>query len=204
MGPFLQKRQIDENQIYELFENPSECVNVSVDDIGVTEQKASGRCKNPPPKESKHYVKNTVIHIQQGLGKYTLDGLGIRKTLVLLTAFLLHNDLANRMIVVFADGADDIKNAVRDLYGWAPFRIILDWFHLAKKCKERLSMSMKGRAIRNDVLKKLLSLLWLGKVNAAIEYLKRLDAGKVRNAKEIEKLIAYFERNRSHIPCYAL
>jgi hypothetical protein len=198
------ERQIDEHQIYELFENPSECVNVSVDDVGVTEQKATGRSKNPPPKDSKHYVKNTVIHIQQGVGKYILAGLGIRQTLILLTAFLLHNDLANRMIVVFADGADDIKNAVRDLYGWAPYRIILDWFHLAKKCKERLSMGMKGRAIRNDVLKQLLSLLWLGKVDAAIEYLKHLDASKVRNAKEIEKLIAYFERNRSHIPCYAL
>ncbi len=78
------ERQID---VTELFEDPSKCVNVSVDDVGVTEQKASGRSKNSPPKESKHYVRNTVIHIQQGVGKYILDGLGIRKTLIILTAF---------------------------------------------------------------------------------------------------------------------
>jgi hypothetical protein len=198
-------RQLDGQQIDELFENPSECVNVSVDDVGVTEQKASGRGKNPPPKESKHYVRNTVIHIQQGLGRYILDGLGIRNTLIILTAFLVHNDLfSSKMIIFFTDGADDIKNAIREVFGWAPFRIILDWYHLTKKCKERLSMGMKGREVRNVVLKKLLSLLWLGKVDAAIEYLKRLDAGKVRNAKEIEKLIKYLEKNRSHIPCYAL
>jgi len=198
------ERQIDANQITELFEDPSKCVNVSVDDVGVTEQKASGRSKNSPPKESKHYVRNTVIHIQQGVGKYILDGLGIRKTLLILTAFLLHNDLHDKMIVFFTDGADDIRNAIKETYGWTSFRIILDWYHLTKKCKERLSMALKGREIRNEVLKTLFSLLWLGKIDATVEYLKHLDADKVRNASEIKKLIVYLEKNRGYIPCYAL
>jgi hypothetical protein len=197
-------RQIDEDQLHELFENPPECVNVSVDDVGVTEQKATGRSKNPPSRDHKHYVRNTVIHVQQGLGKYILDGLGVRETLVLLTAFLLHNDLSGKMIVFFTDGAGDIRSAIKDLYDWAPFRIILDWYHLTKKCRERLSMGLKGREIRNEVLKELLSLLWLGKLDAAVAYLKNLDAGRVRNPGEIKKLIEYLEKNRSHIPCYAL
>jgi hypothetical protein len=197
-------RQIDEHQLCELFEDPSECVNVSVDDVGVTEQKATGRCQNPPKREHKHYVRNTVIHIQQGLGKYVLDGLGIRKTLLVLTAFLLHNDLSGKMIIFFADGDEDIRNAIKELFGWIPFRIILDWYHLGKKCQERLSMGLKGREIRNEALKKLLSLLWLGKVDAAIEFLKSLDASKVRNAGEVAMLVKYLEKNRGYIPCYAL
>lgn len=47
-------------------------------------------------------------------------------------------------------------------------------------------------------------MLWLGKVDAAEEYLRGLDGNMVRNISEIELLIAYFERNRNNIPCYEL
>ena len=197
--------QIDEAQINEVFEDLTHSVNISVDDVGVTEQKESNRSKDSQPSESKHYVKNTVIHIQQGINKYILDGLGMKGMLIILTAFLLNNNLlTNNTIVFFADGADNIKNGIKDIFGWRPYRIILDWYHLRKKCKERLSMAMNGRVVRNMVLKKLISLLWLGKVDAAEEYLRGLDGNMVRNISEIELLIAYFERNRNNIPCYEL
>ena len=198
-------RQIEATQSHEVFENPAHSVNISVDDVGVTEQKATGRSRNPVAKESKHYVQNTVIHIQQGLNKYILDGLGIRKTMILLTSFLLYNNLlTNKNIIFFADGAADIKNPIKDIYGWRPYQIILDWSHLKKKCKELLSMALKGREIKNDVLKEVFVLLWLGKVDAATQYLRGLDHSKVRNVQQIEKLIGYFNRNPSNIPCYAL
>ncbi len=166
-------RQIDAIQSLKVFEDPAHSVNISVDDVGVTEQKANGRRKDSLPKESKHYVQNTVIHIQQGVNKYILDGLGIKKTLILLTSFLLYNDLlTNKTLMFFTDGAVDIKNAIKDIYGWRPYQIILDWYHLKKKCKERLSMALKGREIRNVVLKQVLALLWLGKVDAAVLYLR--------------------------------
>ena len=197
--------QIDEILINEVFEDVEHSVNISVDDVGVNEQKESGRSKDSSLKESRHYVKNTVIHIQQGISKYILDGLGMREMLIILTAFLLSNKMfTNNSIIFFADGADNIKNGIKDIFGWRPYRIILDWYHLRKKCKERLSMAMKGREVRNMVLKKLISLLWLGKVDAAIEYLRSLDVNMVRNNNEIELLIGYFEINRNNIPCYAL
>ena len=199
------ERQIDVTQVHEVFEDPAHCVNISVDDVGVTQQKETGRSKDSEPKESKHYVKTTVIHIQQGLSKYILDGLGIRKTVILLMSFLLYNDLlTDKTIMFFTDGAADIKNVIKDMYGWRAYRILLDWYHLKKKCQERLSMAMKGRELRNAVLKQVLIQLWLGKVDAAILYLRSLDTSKVRNADQIEKLIDYFNKNRSHIPCYAL
>lgn len=198
-------RQIDATQSHEVFENPVYSVNISVDDVGVTEQKPEGRSRDSVAKESKHYVQNTVIHIQKGLNKYIIDGLGIRKTMLILTSFLLYNGLlTNNNIVFFADGATDIKNPIKDMYGWRPYQIILDWFHLKKKCKELLSMALKGRVIKNDVLKEVLALLWLGKVDVAALYLRSLDDCQVRNAEQIEKLIGYFNRNLSNIPCYAL
>ena len=65
-------------------------------------------------------------------------------------------------------------------------------------------MGMKGSEVRNMVLKKLIKLLWLGKVDAAIEYLRGLDVNMVRKIDELELLIGYFEKNRNNIPCYAL
>jgi len=199
------EKQIDECQIHEVFESPESCVNISIDDVGVTQQKEEGRSKNSPPKESRHYVKNTVIHIQQQSLKYVLAGLGIKHMLKILVAFMLNNNLFdNKTLIFFTDGADNIKNAIRDIFGWRPYRIILDWYHLRKKCKERLSMAMKGREIRNEVLKELLSLLWLGKVDVAVEFLRSLEPTKIKNKEHIEKLIAYFDRNWNYIPCYAL
>ena len=198
-------QQIDETSMHEAFVSDEHCVNISIDDVGTVEQKETGRMKNPPHKEGRHYVRNTVIHIQQGFMKYILAGLGIRKMLIILTAFLLHNELFdNKCLVFFADGADDIKKAIKDVFAWRPYRIILDWYHLKKKCQERLSMAMRGREIRNEVLIKVLQFLWLGKVERAFEYLKMLDNSKVRNKEHIEKLIAYLDRNFSYIPCYAL
>jgi hypothetical protein len=199
------EKQIDETQIKEAFVADEHCVNISIDDVGSVEQKPTGRMKNPPHKENRHYVKNTVVHIQNGFGKYILDGIGIRKMLVVLTAFLLCNGLfENKSIIFFTDGADDIKNPIREVFSWRHYRIILDWYHLKKKCKERLSMAIKGRDWRNEVLKNILIFMWLGKVDDAVEHLRKIDNYKIKNKDEIEKLIAYFQRNWSYIPCYAL
>jgi hypothetical protein len=140
------ERQIDETLIREAFIADEHCINISIDDVGSVEQKPTGRMKKPPHKEHRHYVKNTVVHIQHGIGKYILDGMGIRKMLLVLTAFLLFNGLfQNKSIIFFTDGADDIKNPIKEVFGWRPYRIILDWYHLKKKCQERLSMALKGR-----------------------------------------------------------
>jgi hypothetical protein len=118
---------------------------------------------------------------------------------------LLCNGLfENKSIIFFTDGADDIKNPIREVFSWRHYRIILDWYHLKKKCKERLSMAIKGRDWRNEVLKNILIFMWLGKVDDAVEHLRKIDNYKIKNKDEIEKLIAYFQRNWSYIPCYAL
>ena len=165
----------------------------------------SGRTPNSEPKDSKHFIKNTVIHIQQGSQKYVLTGIGLINQLIVLVSFLLHNDLfANKELVFFTDGADDIKNAIRNIFGWRPYRTILDWFHLRKKSAERLSMAMKGKELRNNTLKRILLLLWRGNVDGAVEYLRSLDPSTIKNSAEIKKLIDYLLKNKEFIPCYIL
>ena len=82
--------------------------------------------------------------------------------------------------------------------------IILDWRHLDKKCKEQLSMALKGRPIRNEVLDGLMRLFWQGLTEEAIAHLEGIDTEKIKNREVMGKPIAYLQRNGTYIPCYAL
>jgi hypothetical protein len=201
--------QIDLSELHETFEDPEYTkANISLDDVLAKKQKESNREKDSPGKEKKEYVKNTVAHLQSGENTpYILNAACVEKILVLVLAFLLHNGLLSSagQLIFFIDGEASLRLAIQSLFlGLLPFKIILDWFHLEKKCKERLSMGMKGKCIRNKVLGHITPLLWHGKVEAAIAYLQGLNAGDIKNQDEIKRLIGYFERNRDFIPCYAL
>jgi len=45
-------------------------------------------------------------------------------------------------------------------------------------------------------------MLWLGKINAATDILNNINEELIKS--NIERLINYFKRNSSNIPCYAL
>lgn len=75
--------------------------------------------------------------------------------------------------------------------------------NLEKKSKMQLSMAMKGRDIRNRVLRELTHLLWYGLVDKAIEFLRGIDNGSIKNREELEGLVDYLERSKPYIPCYA-
>ena len=75
---------------------------------------------------------------------------------------------------------------------------------LGKKCKEHLSLSLKGRIIRNAILDKLMPLLWYGSTDLAVVYLEGIAKDSIKNMVAFEKLIAYLNRNKSYIPCYAV
>jgi len=199
------EKQIDAARVQELYEDSQNVVNVSVDDVQVVKQKEKDRQKGSPRKENKEWAKNTIIHIVYKQSSYLLNGKGIIGTLIFLTAFMLNNNIADSgNLVFFVDGARDLQNAIVDMYGWRGYKLILDWFHLEKKCKEFLSMIVKGKFVKAVVLTTLLSYLWLGEVDKAIEYLRNIDKNSIKNEKKLNELIGYFERNRNNIPCYAL
>jgi hypothetical protein len=82
--------------------------------------------------------------------------------------------------------------------------IILDWYHLHKKCKELLSMALNGRDNRNAVLQNLMPLLWHGLVDQAIACLKNLSEAEIKNEDERMHLVQYLAKNRPMIPVYAV
>src|SRR2546423_5540791 len=144
-------------------------------------------------------VNNTVAHIQSGASKaYTLNTPTIAQMMIIVLAFLFHNGLMSLPgpLVFFIDGAQNLRGAIQNIFGFLSFKIILDWYHLEKKCKERLSLAMNGKHVRNTALEELLAWLWLGKTDQAITYLRNLSKDTIKNQKEIEHLIGYFSRNK--------
>ncbi len=196
------------SELYETFEDPEAIkANISVDDVCCKKQKAEGRKKGSPPKEKREMVNNTVAHIQnKEAKKYTLNTPTISQMMTSVLAFLLLNDLLSKpgSLVFFTDGARDLRKAIQDVFSFMPLKIILDWYHLEKKCKDLLSMAINGKQIKNQVLTELLIWLWLGKVDEAIGLLRDLKADYIKNAMQRDNLITYFSRNRDCIPCYAL
>ncbi len=138
-------------------------------------------------------------------GHYVLNGHGIKNVLLFLTAFLFHNGLTGARIQFFTDGHKALNEAIFKSFIWYKnIGIILDWYHLEKKCKEQLSLSLKGRIIRNAILDKLRPLLWYGSTDLAVVYLEGIAKDSIKNMLAHEKLIAYLNRNKSYIPCYAV
>ena len=181
--------------------HPETCVYVSIDDIGVKRQK--DHRKDGSVRSTKH-VENTVAHIQYGENTYVLSAIGMRNALKSVLAFLLLNNLLQYELLFLTDGAKDIKSHIEAVFAFHSHAVILDWYHLKKKCMEYLSMSVKGKEQRNAVLEKLLRYLWVGDVKTASEYLGGLKPSVIKNQKWIQELISYFERKGKAITCYAV
>jgi len=63
---------------------------------------------------------------------------------------------------------------------------------------------MKGRVVRNQMLDKLMPLLWYGLTDKAIAFLEEIEIDFIKDKSAMERLITYLERNRPYIPCYAV
>lgn len=180
---------------------PEECVYISIDDIGVKHQKDSR--KEGSVRDCK-YVENTVAHIQYSGESYILTGIGMRNVFKSVLAFLLVNNLLSRELIFLTDGAQDLRSHIQSVFQFHPYTVILDWFHLKKRCQEWLSMAIRGKDRRNAILEKVLRYLWAGNVAGASEYLSSLDSADIKNRKWLNDLLGYFEKKGDAITCYAL
>ena len=162
---------------------------VSVDDIGVKRQKGF---RKPGSKRESKYVENTVIHIQSEESTYCLTADGMQKAFRMLLAFLLKNSLLeDKRLVFITDGATNIKDHIAKFFGFRQYTLLLDWLHLKKKCKEYLSMALKGgkdekTAVRNA----LLGMLWVGNVEDAKNYIRKLDDKLLKNKGKAGEMVA--------------
>ena len=187
-------------------ESRDNCVYIAVDDIGVKRQKDLR--KSDDYEKDSRFVENTVAHIQDGSVSYSITALGMRNLFKSVIAFLLVNNLMSKEIVFLTDGAKNIKNHITEMFSFHKYDIILDWYHLKKRCQEYLSMSIKSRGKnkdnKNQCLEKILRYLWVGDVSSAVSYLENISEEKIKDKNWINALISYLERKREYIACYAV
>ena len=179
------------------------CVYISADDVGVTHQKDHRRDGGSKDGEK---VQNSVIHVEHAGKKHIITALGMRNAFVLLMAFLISNDLLeNKDIVIFSDGARNIRKCVEELFQFKNPVHMLDYYHLEKRMKEFISMAIKGDKESKRILRNVLdSKLWAGNVDEAISFLKNIPEKKIKNKARLDEAVDYLERRKANIGCYAM
>ncbi len=102
-------------------------------------------------------------------------------------------------VVALTDGARKIRQDLTTLFG-SCVTIILDWYHLAKRVYEHLSMCAHSRVEREAWERTLLGFLWQGQVKEALSYLAGVTA---RNGKALAELVGYLDKHTAEIIDYA-
>jgi hypothetical protein len=93
-------------------------------------------------------------------------------------------------IVAITDGAKTIRLRLSTLFGDA-FVLILDWYHLCKKVRNLMSMIAINKEQKSIHVRFLLSQLWFGQTDIALNYLKHKVIAK--NSLVLKELIGYLE-----------
>lgn len=185
------------------YEVEADSIQISIDGVGVKKQKE--KRQDSPPKSKRAMVYQTVAHIQHDQQIYSLTGAGSGTVLKWVLAFLVHNELLKYNLLFFVDGQRSLHNAILTIFAWfGPLQLILDWYHLQEKCYALLSVALKGRDQREQLLEQLLSLLWLGLVERAIALLQAIEPDQIKDQARLDDLMGYFQRQQPYIPCYAV
>jgi hypothetical protein len=186
-------------------ENPAPTAAVSIDDVGVKKQKPSRKPgAGRPPGRKKAWT--TVAHVQHAGATYTLTAPSVAAVLRLVCALLVASGLRDAVLLFFTDGQRSLKDTIFEFWSVrGRVSLILDWYHLQRKCRELGSLGLKGSIAAKKVhIQELRRLLWYGLVDRAKAYIDGLPPEAVRKPEVLEQIKGYLERNRSHIPCYAL
>jgi len=187
------------------YEDPKTTTNIAIDDVNVKRQNSSRPRQEDSEEQKRKYAHNTIAHIENGEEKYTLNGENTKSVLFFIMAFCFNNNLIGTRLQFFTDGHTFLNKAILKALSWySNIGIILDWYHLRKKCKEKLSMAMRGSVIRNQVLERLMPMLWYGLTERAIGFLDETEANLIKNQARMAELISYLQRNKPYIPCYEI
>jgi hypothetical protein len=107
-----------------------------------------------------------------------------------------------RTALVVADGARWIREWFAALQTQLPHStLILDWYHLRKKCHELGSRICRGRKEKVALLRPVYRHLWRGEVAAALAVLEGYR-GQTRNEAVLDELLKYLRARQDSIPNY--
>lgn len=194
------------NKDIDLYEPDSEEILLMCDGISVKRQKArrgSPSTVSRTTKEPKR-VTTDVVMLQQPTGnfRYLMAGLNEETNLAeALKAALIneYESCPSLNLVAITDGARNIRILFEQVFD-QPVSLILDWYHLRKKCYELMSMIARNKAEKETHSQIILAHLWQGQTNDALAYLQ--TKVMVRNQTKFEELLTYLTKHTSEIINY--
>lgn len=143
-----------------------------------------------------------TARVSTSTGTRYVSGTGSSFLTVLLTLVLLCAGRDRRLLVV-ADGARWIRSWAEQLSErWPQTQLLLDWFHLRRRCSEWASMCCRGRKAKAALLRPVYRHLWRGEVSAAIACLEAYRP-ETRSEEWLDKLITYLREREPYIPHYS-
>jgi hypothetical protein len=189
----------------DIYDPEAEEVLVFTDGIGVKAQKPHrdkpGATKTG--KEAKRHDTEVMLLQQQDGGfTYLCAGTDEKVSLCDVADACLRREWGQRRtplpVVALTDGARKIRQDLAALFG-SCVTVILDWYHLAKRVYEHLSMCAHSRLEREAWERAVLSFLWQGQVQAALSFLAGVSA---RNGKALSELVGYLQKHAEEIIDY--
>ena len=186
-----------------LYDPASQEFVVLTDAIGVPSQKPTRQRagQERKSKEAKRHDTDVfVLPRQDGGEQFVCEGLRETYSCVSAVGAFLRQEWSGCALAVVAitDGATKIRSDLGQIFG-ERVRVILDWYHLAKRVRENLSMIACGKEQREEWEEHLLPLLWNGQVDAARAFVAELSA-----RRELAKaaLLGYLDKHASEIIDY--
>jgi hypothetical protein len=167
-------------------------VLVELDEVKTKAQKSTGR---------KQVLTFTGLVLVGGLQYLLADGTA-EGLFEQLAGLLCRLDVVDgtRQLLVLADGACWIRTWFEGL-GLSDKTMIVCWYHVTKRCYEDLSGAGFAKERRESIHRHLLGLLWEGKVESAIAWLRGCR-DEARKPDWIDGLIGYLEKRRPYLPNY--
>jgi len=105
-------------------------------------------------------------------------------------------------LLVITDGARWIRTWYAHIQAQFPQgRMLLDWWHLRKRCGELASMICRGRTAKAHLLRSVYRHLWHGDVPAAVRVLETYRP-EAKDPGRLDELIAYLQARAPYIPSY--
>jgi len=152
-----------------------------------------------PEKDRTLSIRTARIVTAQGFRYLSGRGESVLNQLFLL---LVLCGAQSKEVLLLGDGARWIRNFFLDrLKSFSRKELVLDWYHLKKKCYELCSMICKGRKAKASLMGRLLSSLWHGEVEEATALLETCRS-ECRNEKKLGELIGYLTARNPYIPNY--
>ena len=193
----------------ESVELPENSVVLLIDDVSCHRQKEHRDVNGKVGSKSAETVGNTTAAILFDNNRYVITADNTREALTIALAYMLkHKLLENRLLVTFSDGASEIRKAIPEIFGFhKALKQYLDWYHVRKRINENLSMGLKcgkeNREKKQEIINNILTKLWFGDIDAAINIIKSIDVTFIRNSKKVQDTISYLEARRPYLYCYA-